>query len=125
MNFLLREAFIHPTQKVGHCVIFTFLVLQGKVIASEASYPTLPCSIQIGRGEDVSERVVVGADYKLVPVLPIQRLIFMKLLRDHPLKGEEFLFVGMTPLLSLIHHTAGIGDRMILPIHLLLRQNSP
>ena len=73
LNFLLWEVFIHLTQKVGHSVVFTFLVLQGKVIASEACYPTLPCSIQIGRGEDVSERVVVGVDYKLIPVLPIRQ----------------------------------------------------
>ena len=49
LNFLLREAFIHPAQKVGNSVVFTFLVLQGEVVASEVSYPTLPCSIQIGR----------------------------------------------------------------------------
>ena len=49
LNFLLRETFIHLTQKVGHGVVFTFLVLQGEVIASEVSYPTLPCSILIGR----------------------------------------------------------------------------
>ena len=49
LNFLLREAFIHLTQKVGNGIVFTFLVLQGKVVASEASYPSLPCSIQIGR----------------------------------------------------------------------------
>ena len=49
LNLLLREAFIHLTQKVSNCVVFTFLVLQGEVVASEASYPSLPCSIQIGR----------------------------------------------------------------------------
>ena len=49
LNLLLRETFIHMTQKVSHGVVFTFLVLQGEVIASEASYPVLPCSIQIGR----------------------------------------------------------------------------
>ena len=48
-NFLLGEAFVHPTQKVSHGVVFTFLVLQGEVVASEVSYPMLPCSIQIGR----------------------------------------------------------------------------
>ena len=49
LNFLLREAFVHPTQKVGNRVVLTFLVLQGEVVASETSYPALPCSIQIGR----------------------------------------------------------------------------
>ena len=49
LNFLLREAFIHPTQKVSNRVVLTFLVLQGEVVASEMSYPSLPCSIQIGR----------------------------------------------------------------------------
>ena len=72
LNFLLREAFVHLTQKVSHSVVFTFLVLQGEVVASEASYPMLPCSIQIGRSEDVGEWVVVDADYKLVPILPIR-----------------------------------------------------
>ena len=49
LNLLIRESFIHPTQEVGNCIIFTFLVLQGEVVASETSYPSLPCSIQIGR----------------------------------------------------------------------------
>ena len=49
LNFLLREVFIHPTQKVGNCIVLAFLVLQGEVVASKARYPTLPCGIQIGR----------------------------------------------------------------------------
>ena len=72
LNLLFREVFVHPTQEVGNRIVFTFLVLQGEVVASEVSYPSLPCSIQIGRGEDVSERVVVCTDYELVPVLPVR-----------------------------------------------------
>ena len=34
LNFLLREAFAHPAQKVGNRVVLTFLVLQGEVVAS-------------------------------------------------------------------------------------------
>ena len=49
LNFLLRKAFIHPTEEVGNRIVFTLLVLQGEVVASEASYPLLSCSIQIGR----------------------------------------------------------------------------
>ena len=49
LNFLLREAFVHPTQKVGNSIVLTFLVLQAEVVASEVSYSSLPCSIQIGR----------------------------------------------------------------------------
>ena len=49
LNFLFGEALIHLAQKVGNSVVVTFLVLQGEVVASEVSYPTLPCSIQIGR----------------------------------------------------------------------------
>ena len=48
----------------------------------------------------------------------------MELLCNSPLKGQEFLLVGMIPLFSLVHHPAGISDRMISPICLLLRQNS-
>ena len=49
----------------------------------------------------------------------------MELLCNGPLKGQEFLFVGVVPLFSLIHHTAGISDRMVSSICLLLRQYSP
>ena len=49
LNLLVRESLIHPTQEVGHRVVLTFLVLQAEVVASEMSYPLLPCSIQIGR----------------------------------------------------------------------------
>ena len=49
LNFLLGEAFIHLTEEVSNRIVFTLLVLQGEVVASEASYPLLPCSIQIGR----------------------------------------------------------------------------
>ena len=49
LNYLLREVFIHPTEEVSNCIVLTFLVLQGEVVASEVSYPSLPCSIQIGR----------------------------------------------------------------------------
>ena len=49
LNLLFREAFAHPTEEVGNCIVFTFLVLQGEVVASETSYPSLPGSIQIGR----------------------------------------------------------------------------
>ena len=42
LNFLLRKAFIHPTEEVGNRIVFTLLVLQGEVVASEVSYPSLP-----------------------------------------------------------------------------------
>ena len=121
LNLLLREAFIHLAQKVGYCIVLTLLVLQGEVVASELSYPPLPCSIQIGRSENVSERVVVSTDYKLVPVLPVWGQIFMELLCNSPLKGQKFLFVGVVPLFGLIHNAADIGDRMVSSIFLLLR----
>ena len=49
----------------------------------------------------------------------------MELLGDCPLEGEEFLFVGMIPLLGVIHNPTRISDRMVAPISLLLRKNSP
>ena len=45
----------------------------------------------------------------------------MELLRNSPLKGQKFLFVGVVPLFGLIHNVAGIGDRMVSSICLLLR----
>ena len=48
----------------------------------------------------------------------------MELLCYGPLKGQEFLLVRVVPLLGLIHNMASIGDRMVLPICLFLRQNS-
>ena len=77
------------------------------------------------RGKDISERVVVRPDYKLVPIFPIRRQVFMELLGDCPLEGEEFLFVGMIPLLGVIHNPTRISDRMVASIGLLLRKNSP
>ena len=49
----------------------------------------------------------------------------MELLGDCPLEGEEFLFVGMIPLLGVIHNPTRISDRMVASISLLLRKNSP
>ena len=63
-------------------------------------------------------------DYKLVPILPVRSQVLMELLHNSPLKGKEFLFVGMVPLLRLIHHMASISDQMVSPIYLFLRQNS-
>ena len=48
LNLLIRKSLIHPTQEVGNRIALTFLVLQGEVVASETSYPSLPGSIQIG-----------------------------------------------------------------------------
>ena len=45
----------------------------------------------------------------------------MELLHDVPFQGEEFLLVGVVPLFGLIHNMAGISDRMVSPIFLLLR----
>ena len=49
----------------------------------------------------------------------------MELVCDCPLKGEEFLFVGMIPLLGVIHNPTRIRNRMEASIRLLLRENSP
>ena len=43
----------------------------------------------------------------------------MELLGDGPLEGEEFLFVGMIPLLGVIHNPTRISDRMVASISLL------
>ena len=45
----------------------------------------------------------------------------MELFGDGPFKGQKFLFVGVVSLFGLIHDTAGIGDRMVSSICLLLR----
>ena len=49
LNLLIREVFVHLTEEVGNHIVFTFLILQGEVVASKTSYPSLPSSIQIGR----------------------------------------------------------------------------
>ena len=58
------------TQKVGHSVILTLLVFEGKVVTGQLGYPSLSGGIQIGRGEDVGEQIVVRPDNKLIPILP-------------------------------------------------------
>ena len=49
----------------------------------------------------------------------------MELICDCPLEGEEFLFVGMIPLLGVIHNPTRISDGMVASIHLLLREEQP
>ena len=49
----------------------------------------------------------------------------MELLGDGPLEGEEFLFVGMIPLLGVIHNPTRISDRMVASISLLLERTAP
>ena len=75
------------TQKISNSIIFTLLVLQGKVVTGEVGDLPLPCSIQIGSLEDVSEWIVVCADHKLIPILPIWRQILMELFGDSPLES--------------------------------------
>ena len=75
------------TQKVGHSVIFTLLVLEGKVIAGQLGYPSLSGSIQIGRREDVGEWIIVRPDNKLIPILPIWRQVLVELFSDSPLES--------------------------------------
>ena len=75
------------TQEVGHGVILALLVFEGKVITGQLGYPSLSGRVQIGRGEDVGEQIVVRLDNKLIPILPIRRQIFMELFSDSPLES--------------------------------------
>ena len=75
------------TQKVGHSVILALLVFQSKVVTGQLGYPSLSGSIQIGRGEDVVERIVVHPDNKLIPILPIWRQILIELLSNSPFES--------------------------------------
>ena len=74
-------------QKVGYGIVFALLVLEGKVVAGQLGYPPLAGSIQIGRGKDIGEWVVVRPDNKLVPILPIWRQVFVELFSDSPLES--------------------------------------
>ena len=74
-------------QKVGYGIVFALLVLEGKVIAGQLGYPPLAGSIQIGRGEDVGEWVVVHPDNKLIPILPIWRQVLVELFSYGPLES--------------------------------------
>ena len=119
-----REAVLHATEKISHCIIFPLLVLQGEVVIGSTSHPPVTSYFKMGRGEDVGERIVIHADNKRVSVLPVRSQIFMELLCDSPLQCKELLFVGMIPLLSLIHGSTGISHWMVPTIILLLRKNS-
>ena len=48
LDFAQGKVVIQTTQKVGHSVIFSLLVLEGKVITGQLGYPSLSGSIQIG-----------------------------------------------------------------------------
>ena len=75
------------TQKVGHSIIFTLLVLKGKVVTGQLGYPSLPGSIQIGQREDVGEWIIVHLDNKLIPILPIWRQVLVELFSPSSLKS--------------------------------------
>ena len=47
-NFTWREGVVQTTQEVSHSVVFTLLVLEGKVVTGQLGYPPLAGSIQIG-----------------------------------------------------------------------------
>ena len=60
------------------------LVLNGEVKIGEGSHPSMPTGIEVGGGEEVGKRVVIGAyDKRLVDE------IFFKVVCNGPLKGEE------------------------------------
>ena len=84
----------------------------------------MPSCIEMSRGKDVGERIVIRADNKLIFVLPIGSQILMKLFRDSPFQSKKLLLVRMVSLLSLAHGLASIGHRMISTIVLFLRENS-
>ena len=87
LDFAREKVVIQMTQKVGHSVIFTLLVLEGKAITGQLGYPSLSGGIQIGRGEDVGEWVIVRLDNKLIPILPIWRQILVELFSDSSLES--------------------------------------
>ena len=84
----------------------------------------MPSCIKMSRGKDVSERIVIRADNKLIFVLPIGGQILMKLLCDSPFQSKKLLLVRMVSLLGLAHGLASISHRMISTIILFLRENS-
>ena len=87
LDFAQWEVIIQTTQKVSHGVILALLVFEGKVITGQLGYPSLSGSIQIGRGEDVGEWIIVRLDNKLIPILPIWRRVLVELLSDSPLES--------------------------------------
>ena len=84
----------------------------------------MPSCIEMSRGKDVGERIVICADNKLIFVLPIGSQILMKLLRDSPFQSKKLLLVRMVSLLGLAHGLASISHRIISTIILFLRENS-
>ena len=84
----------------------------------------MPRCIEMSRGKDVGERIVICVDNKLIFVLPIGGQILMKLLRDSPFQSKKLLLVRMVSLLSFTHGSASISHWMITTIVLFLRENS-
>ena len=81
--------------------------------------------IEMCKGENVSERIIIRANNKLIFVFPIRSQIFVKLFRNSPLQSKKLLLVRMVLLLGLIHSLAGISHQMISTIILFLGENSP
>ena len=84
----------------------------------------MPSHIEMSRGKDVGERIVIRVDNKLIFVLPIGSQILMKLLHDSPFQSKKLLLVRMVSLLGLAHGSASISHWMISTIILFLRENS-
>ena len=84
----------------------------------------MPSCIEMSRGKDIGERIVIRVDNKLIFVLPIESQILMILLRDSPFQSKKLLLVRMVSLLGLAHGSASISHWMISTIILFLRENS-
>ena len=84
----------------------------------------MPSCIEMSRGEDVSKRIVICVDNKLIYILPIGSQIFMKLLCGSPFQSKKLFLVRMVSLLSLVHSSASISHWIISTIILFLREIS-
>ena len=73
----------------------------------------MPSCIEMSREKDVSERIVIRADNKLIFVLPIGSQILMKLLFDSPFQSKKLLLVSMVLLLGLALGSASISHWMM------------
>ena len=76
--------------------------------------------VQVGRRNDVGQRIVVGADEErlVLQILP-------ELFSHGPLESQELQLRGVILQLASLEATTGVGDGMVMVVILFLGEHRP
>ena len=78
------QRFIHLTEGISSSIIPTMLIFNGEVKIGKRGHPSMPACIKVRGGKKIGERIIISPhNERLV------NEIFLKVVRNSPLKGEE------------------------------------